>query len=72
MIERVPLYFACAWCVGPLVSSGATTAGAFRHPLHKEQKPGEWGGCAPPFGLAVQADGSLPVGDEQNGVIYRG
>jgi glucose/arabinose dehydrogenase len=32
---------------------------------------GNWGRFARPFGLAVAADGSLLLGDEQNGVLYR-
>ena len=32
---------------------------------------GKWGRFARPFGLAVAADGSLLLGDEQNGVLYR-
>jgi glucose/arabinose dehydrogenase len=32
---------------------------------------GKWGRFARPFGLAVAADGSLILGDEQNGVLYR-
>jgi glucose/arabinose dehydrogenase len=32
---------------------------------------GKWDRFARPFGLAVAADGSLLLGDEQNGVLYR-
>ena len=32
---------------------------------------GKWGRFARPFGLAVAADGSLLLGDERNGVLYR-
>ena len=32
---------------------------------------GKWGRFARPFGLAVAADGSLLLGDEQNGILYR-
>jgi glucose/arabinose dehydrogenase len=36
-----------------------------------EGSDGKWGRFARPFGLAVAADGSLLLGDEQNGVLYR-
>lgn len=36
-----------------------------------ETSPGQWARFARPFGLAVAKDGSLLVGDDQNGVIYR-
>ena len=32
---------------------------------------GTWGRFARPFGLAIAGDGSLLMGDEQNGIIYR-
>jgi glucose/arabinose dehydrogenase len=30
-----------------------------------------WGAIGRPFGLAIMPDGSLLVGDDMNGVIYR-
>jgi glucose/arabinose dehydrogenase len=36
-----------------------------------QQGDGKWGRFARPFGLAVAADGSLLLGDEQNGILYR-
>jgi glucose/arabinose dehydrogenase len=36
-----------------------------------EGNDGKWGRFARPFGLAVAADGSVLLGDEQNGVLYR-
>jgi glucose/arabinose dehydrogenase len=36
-----------------------------------QQSDGTWGRFARPFGLAIGGDGSLLLGDEQNGIIYR-
>jgi glucose/arabinose dehydrogenase len=36
-----------------------------------QESDGSWGRFARPFGLAVADDGSLLMGDEQNGIIYR-
>ena len=36
-----------------------------------QQSDGSWGRFARPFGLVVTNDGSLLMGDEQNGIIYR-
>jgi glucose/arabinose dehydrogenase len=36
-----------------------------------EQPDGTWGRFARPFGLAIAKDGSMLMGDEQNGIIYR-
>jgi glucose/arabinose dehydrogenase len=36
-----------------------------------EHPAGRWGRFARPFGLAIAKDGSMLMGDEQNGIIYR-
>jgi glucose/arabinose dehydrogenase len=36
-----------------------------------DQGGGQWARFARPFGLVVARDGSMLMGDEQNGIIYR-
>ena len=36
-----------------------------------DQGSGRWARFARPFGLVVAGDGSMLMGDEQNGIIYR-
>ena len=35
-----------------------------------EQPDGTWGRFARPFGLAIAKNGSMLMGDEQNGIIF--